>query len=204
MLSNRFPLPRFTLSTALGALVTATLLWLMQDLIRHDGPVPDPADPTPNLTIVRLPEPEPFLPVEPPVVPPVVDPPPTVIDRDFDVDFDDRGSYGVVAPEVITKPVIHGGAMPDGDMLPIVKVRPVYPNRAITRGIEGWVLLTFTVDESGAVRDPKVIDASPVGIFDREALRAVLRFKYKPRVFNGAPVAVEKVHHRLVFELAES
>ena len=91
--------------------------------------------------------------------------------------------------------------MPDGDMLPIVKVSPVYPNRAQTRGIEGYVLLEFTVDETGAVRNPRVVESSSP-IFDRSALNAVLRFKYKPRVINGSAVRVEGVLHRLAYELS--
>ena len=52
----------------------------------------------------------------------------------------------------------------DGEYLPIVKVAPVYPRRAQSRGIEGWVLLSFTVTETGSVIDPVVIDAEPQGL----------------------------------------
>ena len=203
MLSTEFPLPRFSFSTAFAAAVTAGLLWLMQDLISHHGPIPDRAEPAPNLSIVRLPEPEPYVApeVEPPI--PVVPPPPTRIKTVFEAET--HSGWTALAPvDAVVTPTISGGGLPDGDMLPIVKVAPVYPNRAITRGIEGWVLLTFTVDESGAVRDPHVIESSPAGIFEQAALRAVLRFKYKPRVLNGTPVAVEGVQHRLTFELSDA
>ena len=33
----------------------------------------------------------------------------------------------------------------DGEYLPIVKVAPVYPRRALQRGIEGFVIVEFTV-----------------------------------------------------------
>ena len=87
----------------------------------------------------------------------------------------------------------------DGDYLPIVKVEPVYPHRAQERGIEGYVLLSFTVTPTGAVIDPVIIESQPQGVFDDAARRAVLRFKYKPRVENGKPVAVSNVQHVLTF-----
>lgn len=89
----------------------------------------------------------------------------------------------------------------DGEYLPIVKVAPQYPSRAQSRGIEGWVLLRFTVTETGAVVDPEVIDAEPSGIFDNAAKKAVLRFKYKPRVIDGKPHRVPGVEHLITFEL---
>ncbi|MGJ8670176.1 MAG: energy transducer TonB [Oceanococcus sp.] len=89
----------------------------------------------------------------------------------------------------------------DGEYLPIVKVAPVYPRRAQTRGIEGWVLLSFTVTETGSVIDPLVIDAEPQGVFDNAAKKAVQRFKYKPRVVDGKPQIVTGVEHLITFQL---
>lgn len=91
----------------------------------------------------------------------------------------------------------------DGEYLPIVKVAPVYPRRAQSRGIEGWVLLRFTVTETGSVINPEVIDAEPQGIFDRAAMKAVERFKYKPRVVNGKAQVVHGVEHLITFELED-
>lgn len=91
----------------------------------------------------------------------------------------------------------------DGEYLPIVKVAPQYPSRAQSRGIEGWVLLRFTVTQTGAVKDPVVIDAEPPGIFDNAASKAVLRFKYKPRVVNGVAHEVHGVEHLITFELED-
>ncbi|WP_162932272.1 energy transducer TonB [Solimonas sp. K1W22B-7] len=89
----------------------------------------------------------------------------------------------------------------DGEYLPIVKVAPMYPARAQTQGIEGWVLLKFTVTEAGTVIDPVVIEASPPGVFDEAAKKAVTKFKYKPRVENGKPIAVQGIQHLIRFEL---
>ena len=95
-----------------------------------------------------------------------------------------------------------GGFTQDGEYLPIVKVAPIYPRRAQTRGIEGYVVLEFTVTTTGAVRDPVVVEAKPKGIFDRAASNAALKFKYKPKVVNGQPIEVPGVRNRITFELA--
>lgn len=90
----------------------------------------------------------------------------------------------------------------DGEYLPIVRVAPIYPSRALSRGIEGYVDLEFTVTTAGTVKDPVVIYSSS-SLFNRAAMRAVLKFKYKPRVVDGQPVAVPGVKTRIRFELEE-
>lgn len=78
----------------------------------------------------------------------------------------------------------------EGDIVPIVVIRPMYPRDAAMQGIEGWVKVEFTITPVGTVKDPRVIDANPPRIFNREALRAILKWKFKPRVIDG--VAVER------------
>ena len=104
----------------------------------------------------------------------------------------------------ISKDVAVGGfnlSASDGVYLPIVKVSPIYPPRAQSQGIEGWVLLKFTVTESGSVRDPVIIESQPPNIFDDAAKRAVLKFKYKPRVVDGRPVVVPNVQQLITFKI---
>lgn len=76
----------------------------------------------------------------------------------------------------------------EGDIIPIVVIRPMYPRDAALQGIEGWVKVEFIITEIGTVKDPRVIDADPPRIFNREALRAILKWKFKPRVIDGVPV----------------
>jgi protein TonB len=78
----------------------------------------------------------------------------------------------------------------EGDIIPIVRINPIYPRDAAMNGIEGWVTLEFTITETGTVKSPKVIDSKPPRIFNREAMRAILKWKFKPRVVDG--VAVER------------
>ncbi|PAJ76263.1 protein TonB [Pseudoalteromonas sp. NBT06-2] len=90
----------------------------------------------------------------------------------------------------------------DGEYLPIVKVSPVYPRRALSRGIEGYVIVEFTVTKSGTVTTPIVVNAKPQGIFDRAAMDAALKFKYKPRVVNGEAVEVAGVQNKISFQIS--
>jgi protein TonB len=79
----------------------------------------------------------------------------------------------------------------DRDAIPLVRIDPEYPMRAQSQGIEGWVLVQFTVTASGTVKDARVVDSEPKNVFDDAALRAVSRWKYSPKVQEG--VAVERV-----------
>jgi len=96
-----------------------------------------------------------------------------------------------------------GSIETDADILPLVRIPPQYPPRAQERGIEGWVHLRFTITKAGTVRDPEVVDADPPNVFDRAAIRAVERWKYKPRVENGVPVERPGVEVVLSFDLED-
>jgi len=105
----------------------------------------------------------------------------------------------------------------DGEYIPISKVPPQYPRRALSRGIAGWVIVEFTVTEQGTIRDPLVVSNcgyipnirlpsecvdSPNAVFDNAALKAAMKFKYKPKVIDGKPVETTGVQNRVIFELA--
>ncbi len=89
----------------------------------------------------------------------------------------------------------------DGEYLPIVKVAPQYPRRALQRGIEGYVIVEFVVTKAGSVKDPVVVKAEPPGIFDRAAIKAASKFKYKPKVVNGEAIDVAGVQNIIRFQL---
>ena len=79
----------------------------------------------------------------------------------------------------------------DTDVIPLVRIAPEYPPRALRRGVEGWVQVQFTITATGAVKDASVVAADPPGLFDEAALRSIARWRYNPKVEGG--VAVERV-----------
>ena len=83
---------------------------------------------------------------------------------------------------------------------PIVQVSPIYPPRARRTGIEGRVLVEFTISESGAVENPKIIEAEPPKIFNRAVLRAIRRWKFNPRMSNGTAIK-QRARKEIVFKL---
>jgi len=193
---------RYTSAVVLGTVATFGLLVLMRSVIADPMPVEDDGIAGEDLVFVRVVEehepenkrrkPEPLPPpVEPPDRPPRPEP---------------GGQGREILPPTPIVPTLPGGElignyMDDGTYLPIVRVQPTYPRRALTRGIEGWVLVEFVVTETGTVRDPVVLVADPPGFFERAALSAVVKFKYKPKVLDGKPIAVSGVRNRFVFEM---
>lgn len=89
----------------------------------------------------------------------------------------------------------------DGDYLPLVAISPQYPARARERDIEGWCLVSFTVDDLGNVLEDtiEVLDAEPSGIFNNSSKRAAARFKFQPRITNGVGVVVPGVEYLFRF-----
>lgn len=79
----------------------------------------------------------------------------------------------------------------DRDTIPLVRIPPDYPPRALSRGLEGWVQVQFTITPTGTVKDAIVVNAEPKNIFDDAALKAIARWRYNPKVDGG--VAVERV-----------
>ena len=191
-----------------AALVTLLLLSLMVSLIEFADQSLDQAEriklpdiymPEIEIEIQRL--------IEKPDKPEVDEtPPPDIPRQDFDK-IDGNAAVGrIVSGRINTGLDLNIGAglqVTDGEYLPIVKVAPQYPRRALSRGIEGYVILEYTVTRQGTVKDPVVIEAKPQGTFDRAAIKSALRYKYKPRVVDGEPIEVAGVRTRITFQLSE-
>ena len=185
---------RYAFSIVIGVVVTMSLLFLMQVLIATGKQALTKPRDRAKLEFVRVKRNESlnveeFTPEKPPKPP---ETPPETPPQDMDNIDPSAPSISVAPPTVATETSIGGpGGMniAEGDYLPIVRVAPVYPARALSRGLEGYVDLSFTVTTTGTVRDPIVL-FSTSSLFERAAIRAVLKFKYKPRVVDGVPVVV--------------
>lgn len=194
---------RYAFSVFMGVVVTFTLLFVMQLLIAFGESALTKERTRHTLEFVRIKRNEnlniedhiPEKPPKPPEVPPEVPP------QDLD-NIDPNAPTINIRPPSINNNVDIGGPggmnVAEGDYLPIVRVAPVYPARALSRGIEGYVDMSFTVTLTGTVRDPIVL-FSTSSLFERAATRAVLKFKYKPRVVDGIPVDVSGVKTRITF-----
>ncbi|MEM6300842.1 MAG: energy transducer TonB [Pseudomonadota bacterium] len=131
------------------------------------------------------------------------EPPPELepLELDFDTDMD----VANLAPTAAVSVQISSSGMSsgDGEYLPIVKVAPIYPRRAQTRGITGYCIVEYTVTKSGSIRDPQPVDCAPSGVFERASVKAAEKFKYKPRVVDGEPIEVAGVQNKFTYELEQ-
>ena len=181
--------PMFKTSTAVigGAAMTFIAFAFMQYLISGEQRAPIKLGDDITVEIFQAPEdkqtthikriPPPPTPKVPPKAPPRVTPsnepitaistaPPIVID-----------GFGNDMKQTLTRPT--------GDASPIVRINPKYPTSAARDGIEGWVQLSFNISPTGEVIDATVVNSEPKRIFDREALRAIKRWKYRPKIIEG-------------------
>lgn len=198
---------RYAFAIITGTLVTLSLLFVMHLLIAYGEEALTKPKTRHMLEFVRVKRNEnvqtedikPEKPPPPPEVPPEIPP------QDMD-NLDPNAASINIPPPTVAKDVQIGGPgamnIAEGDYLPIVRVAPVYPARALSRGVEGYVDMSFTVTTTGTVKDP-VVDFSTSSLFDRAATQAVLKFKYKPRVVDGQPVDVPNVKTRITFKIEE-
>ena len=106
-----------------------------------------------------------------------------------------------------------GSFFRDGEYIPLFKVQPIYPRRALERGTQGFAITSFTITESGTVEnavalegycgDPEDPNAElrECSIFNSASVRASLKLKYKPKIVDGKPTSVENVKHRFTFKM---
>ena len=198
---------RYAFSILIGTVVTLSLLFVMQLLIASGKhALTDPRERY-KLDFVRIKRSEnlntadltPEKPPKPPETPPQTPPP------DLDNIDPNAPKISIAAPQINADTNIGGpGVMniAEGDYLPIVRVAPVYPTRALARELEGFVDMSFTVTVTGTVKDAIVLQSTS-SLFERAATRAVLKFKYKPRVVDGIPVEVVGVRTRITFRLED-
>ncbi|MFU8831804.1 MAG: energy transducer TonB [Wenzhouxiangella sp.] len=192
---------RYVVSVLLAVVVTLAAFYLMHQLIAGSRGQPDTLDPPPGIR---------FGPVEidervetrdrrrpPPPPPPETPPPPPQMEiAQMEQQVREMPQLDMPPLDVAitgTGPFLGAFGQVDrteeGDIVPLVRIQPQYPREAAMNQIEGWVTLEFTIDETGSVRSPRVIDSRPPRVFDREAVRAILRWKFKPRIQDGVPVA---------------
>lgn len=91
----------------------------------------------------------------------------------------------------------------DGEAIPLVIIEPQYPRKAAMEGITGFVRFKFTVKADGYAKDVEIVDSNPRRVFDREARRAIYKWRFKPRVVDGKAVDQPNMFYTLEFKLAQ-
>ena len=199
---------RWLVSMALALLITLALFYVMQALIATGAQLEqrvtvvkmvDATMPEIEMEVVReVEKPQPIEQLD--------TPPPDVPDRQMNMDSSPSLQIQRAAVNIDADMSIGGASISitDGEMLPLVNVTPQYPNRAASRGIEGWCQVAFTVTETGGVRDVVVVDAEPQGIFDSSSIRAAEKFKFQPKVVDGKGVEVPNVQYVFRYQLEDN
>ncbi|WP_414828837.1 TonB family protein [Alteromonas sp. H39] len=189
----------------LGGVITFGLFAVMAKLVAQDDtPLvvsSMPVIPNPVLqledekTIVR-----PTLPKrEKPQTPP---PPSRITSDPIEVTMGEPNiGTGFTGIDKITIDNDFSSGLSDQQARPVVQIEPAYPPDAARDGIEGWVSLSFTIDALGGVKDITIIDAEPARVFNREARRALARWKYRPKVVEGNAVSQPDMRVLLTFRL---
>lgn len=175
--------------------------------------------------IRRRTAPPPPDPVEPPETPRMFVETRPQLDRESFAEIDSAvfDADSVEFPEGIEMGRFGGGfalgdLSQDGEIFPLLQVTPIYPAAARLARQYGWVDLQYTVLIDGTVVDPVVIASevrNPVlesvsasrrrpsqDIFNQAAIDAVLRTRFKPKVFEGKPVPV-RVTQRFTFNVID-
>ena len=193
---------RYGAAIGIGAAVTFGLLFLMQYMIASGNSAIDDENKFRIVDFVRVERDEtvdkkqqkPEKPPEPEVQPEMPEPQLS--------NFDSAIAITMIAPPQTMNSNMGGlnFGVSDGEYLPIVKVAPIYPPRAAARGLEGYVIVQYTVTTTGETKDVQVIESTST-LFDRAAVESALKYKYKPRIIDGTPVEVAGVTTRIIFEL---
>jgi protein TonB len=207
--SRAASITRLVIGLVTALAVTLSLFWLMQYLIETaDRTLND--DGAGNLVdFVRVKRDEAIerRQLKPKKPPPPDSPPPQPPTPQLDNLNPDAQKVAISAVPVETDIEMTGGfslGVGEGDYLPIVKVAPIYPNRALTRGIEGFCVVQYTVTRQGTIKDPIVVESQCTSsLFHRASINAALKFKYKPRIMDGEAVEVPGVQNKFTYEITE-
>ena len=194
---------RLLYGAALAFVVTAALFIIMPSLIEMADKTLDEKPRTkladiqmPDTKIETMKDSKPDKPKEPDEPPPDMEQPEM---EDINPNMDVVNM--TPAQSVDLTNTAGGLSASDGEYLPIVKVAPIYPRRAQSRGVTGYCTVEYTVTKAGTTRDIVAVDCEPSGYFERASIKAAEKFKYKPRESDGEPIEVPGIQNRFTYEL---
>lgn len=194
-------LHRIALPFINAVFITACLLYLMFSLINVGEPELLAKAKVLKMNWVRVPDDKPPVTMNPKPKPNAeVELPPEVMQDKTVVEIDIQGEMNWVEPsfEFGGDGSVYVG---DSQLVLALGYPPAYPQSLANRGVEGYVVVGFSVSASGQVYDPFIIESEPARIFDRSALTAIAKFKYKARVVNDKPVSTGGQRYLFRYEL---
>lgn len=84
----------------------------------------------------------------------------------------------------------------------IVRIQHHFPLNAAKDGVkEGWVQLSYSVNTEGGVENVVVIKQDPSGLFAKQAIKSLKKWKYVPKMVNGKAVITKNLIVQLDFVL---
>ena len=200
---------RMAIGIILGLVITAGLFWFMQYLIATADRELNEGASGHLIDFVRLKRDESIQrrQLKPKKPPPPDAPPPQPPTPQLDNLNPNAEKIAISAAPVETDIEMSGGfslGVGEGDYLPIVKVAPIYPQRALSRSVEGYCVVQYTVTKNGTIRDPfVVVDQCTSTLFHRASIQAAMKFKYKPRVVDGQAIEVPGVQNKFTYEITQ-
>ncbi|MEP4891306.1 MAG: TonB family protein [Aliiglaciecola sp.] len=188
----------------IAAIITFSLFVIMQKLIAQNADYIAPptagvfVDPVFNTQDSQAIEKTKLKPIEPPKLMPQTIQPKEMLEPN------ESNLIADFKVEVPTQEITQDNqflSIQDAETTPMVRISPKYPAHAARDGIEGWVKLQFNIDASGAVQNIQIIDAQPKRTFEREARKALKKWKYRPQIVDGKPTEQTGLEVVLDFKL---
>ncbi|NQE47390.1 energy transducer TonB [Herbaspirillum rubrisubalbicans] len=197
---------RWPLAIAVAVAIEVAIVWLGWPQAHVSEPVPEPVKVMKLVTIAEAPPlPEPAPPVPPPPTPKPPKPPkptpkptpkpkpaPTPQAKAQPVPQEPapvaqaapQPSPAVAAkpaapsaPPAPVPPKADAGAVRRG-LVPLLRVEPDYPPKALASNTEGVVVAHVTIEKDGSVSAVKIVRAQPAKLFDQAATKALMQWKF--------------------------
>ncbi|MFK5912745.1 MAG: energy transducer TonB [Woeseiaceae bacterium] len=197
-------LSRYFVSFNFAALITFGLFYAMQMLISQGDIIVEEKYTRPIIVFDDI------VPFDPPKTrerPPVID---EIKEIPVIPKFKDGKGKGVgptttepnfgKRPDLKIGKVQEGLNFTDSIFIVLVKPNPQYPVSMSEKGIEGYVRVKYTVTALGNTEDVIAVESSHRG-FERNAVKAVEKFKFKPQIEDGKAIAVMNVYNIIEFKL---
>ena len=188
LINNQVSLPKDTEENSYFDLVMSQQDESFQSKHRQK---PKPPEPKPQVSAVPSPSIKPVM--QNPGVSASLDMPAMDLSRSVSA-----RSISMPGIESALAPLAHVG---DTIEMPLYRVEPRYPAKALRLGKQGYVILSFDINEAGRVVNIQILEAKPKRLFERDAKRALKKWKYKPTMVNGQAVKQLGQKIRLDFKL---